>query len=546
MHSGLSLLARLRRRGWWRGSLARARTPRDFLLIAFGAGMALAWVAALVVGGMNGGAAVEIGEARGVAMGFALAVCVLSMAAGITHRGVYLPPEELEVLLSAPVSRGDILRYRLRSAILRTLPSAILVGIVLGQRMPQPIYAWPIAASWVLCSPILAQGLSLLLAAEGSRRARWAQRVPTGLLRVAALLILIPVLLGVVDPEAFSDSSVLDLSGFLNHRFVAVVALPLTPWVRGLTATSPGQAIGWGACCFALCGALFATTVRIKVDYREACLTTSRNLAKRRARVQAGGSVSALELRPGSVGLRAPWWGGVSPVGSVIWMRSTEILRHGSHVLLMAAAQLGLVVSMAVILVPDVLAGSVMVLVLGTFQLSNVLRTDLRGDLERLAQHKAWPLGGTSLFLASILPSALLTGSLVGLAVVLRGLLVGGLTGLPVHMAIGLFALPLSLLWFGVENALFLVKPVRHIPGQVGSLQSMGRLLLHSMMSLALVLLVILPAVLSGIFVEHYLGADGRWIAGFVALIMASVFFVLVARGGGWALGRFDPSGLVQ
>ena len=102
----------------------------------------------------------------------------------------------------------------------------------------------------------------------------------------------------------------------------------------------------------------------------------------------------------------------------------------------------------------------------------------------------------------------------------------------------------LALVWGCVENLSFLVAPVRFTPGEVGTLQSMGRVMLHSLANLAVVGLVVAPAVGVSLGTARLLGEGAlAQLAGLGAACAFALGLVgALSLLGGRALRRLDPS----
>lgn len=546
MSAGLATLARLQRRAWRRGLLRSLRTPRGFLSALLVVVLLGAWIGgALVQPPLFEGAAEGAlrRQLAGVMLGALLLIAVVN---GIAHRGVYLPPEELERLLAAPVPRAALVRYRLSRMVVRGVPFAVVLGALLARNMASPLHAWGGAALAILLIPIVAQLLALALGASDGLASRLAARVPRGLLR----LLLLPILLGIplVLTEArtlFPDGGIdgARIRDLLEHPFARWGTAPLAPFTWAMDATGWGEAAPRLLVCVLVLALLYELTVRLPVDFREVSLATSRDLAERLARVRSGsGGVAAMGTDAGAARRRMPWWAGRSPFGALVWLRSTELLRRTGRVVTVALLQLTLAVFLGTVLVQDHAGGAVLVLTLSTYHLSTTIRADLRADLDRMQELKAWPLQGSRTFLASVLPGALVAGALVAGALVLRGAIAGGLR--PIDGALAVTAPVLALVWACVENLSFLVSPVRFTPGEVGTLQSMGRVALHSLANLVVVATVVAPAVGIHLGAVRLLG-DG--VLASLAGLGAALAFALGLVGalsllGGRALRRLDPS----
>lgn len=183
--------------------------------------------------------------------------------------------------------------------------------------------------------------------------------------------------------------------------------------------------------------------------------------------------------------------------------------------------------------------GSWLIAGLGTLYLASGLRFDFREEAERLERIKSWPLAAHQTFLAVLLPQASLVVLLLALGTSVHATWIG----VPVADLWPVFAtLPLLVwIWLALDNALFLVWPVRVAPGQDGALQNMGRAGLLMVVRMALV--TALGALAGGVGwgVRSGLGEAAGWAAS--ASVLAIAGWGLL-RAGGAALARFDPSSL--
>lgn len=546
MHPGLRALARLQRRAWRRRVLRGLRSPRGLLSALLVLGLLGVWVGGAFLQAPLFDGSTEAGLRRQLAGVMLSALLLIAVVNGIAHRGVYLPPEELERLLSAPVPRADLVRYRLSRMLVRGLPFAAILGALLARNMPSPAHAWAPAALAILLIPIVAQLLALALAVSDGLASRLAARVPRGLLRLLLLPVLIGIPLALTEARELFPAGALDgerVRQLLEHPLVRWGTLPLAPFTWAMAATTSMAAALRTSVCLGVLVVLYQLTVRLPIDFREVSIETSRDLAQRIARVRSGsGGVAAMGADSGAARRRMGWWAGRGPFGALVWLRSTELLRRAGRVVYVALLQLALAVFLGTVLVQDHAGGAVLVLALSTYHLSTTIRADLRADLDRMQEVKAWPLPASQVFLASVLPGALVAGLLVSGALVLRGALAGGVRELDLVLAAA--APVLALVWGCVENLSFLVAPVRFTPGEVGTLQSMGRVMLHSLANLAVVGLVVAPAVGVSLGTARLLGEGAlAQLAGLGAACAFALGLVgALSLLGGRALRRLDPS----
>ena len=157
---------------------------------------------------------------------------------------------------------------------------------------------------------------------------------------------------------------------------------------------------------------------------------------------------------------------------------------------------------------------------------------------------KAWPLRPWRLFLATILPEVLLVCALVILGILARSAIIGSLSTSTIGV---ILAVPVvATLWIAVDNAVFLVAPVRFVPGQGNTMHHTGRAMVMVFVRILLVAglgtLCTLAALGVGMAADH---SDVEPL--FRALLMAAAV-VLILMGsvagmiglGGWALARYD------
>jgi len=236
-------------------------------------------------------------------------------------------------------------------------------------------------------------------------------------------------------------------------------------------------------------------------------------------------------------------------MGSVAWRKSAGLLRKARSAFWVAVLALGFIALLSAQVFHDqpeerAVGAPVLIAMLGTFYLCSGLRFDFREDLERMDVIKSWPLAAWRVFLGMLLPEV----AVVSLLLVVTVLAIAFLSG-PVPLLVpGLVpALPgVVLAWVALDNAVFLVAPVRLIPGQEGMLQNAGRGLVLLFVRSVLVLLLVVgvggPALLAW-FLASTLGANAAaahglaYATGLLALALADAVLIFL---GGQALRRFD------
>ncbi len=553
-HPALRLLARRKFLGVLRKQVRRLKTPTGALFAIVGLAAIVLWVGSIAANAFFG----DLRSARApvtpeTARLVGTAITVMSLIGSLSFRGLYLPREEIELLFAAPLSRGDVIRYRLWTALGKSLFGSMFFGLVVMGRVSVPLFGFLGAFVAMMTVPIVAQIASLF---AGDAENRWIQRLPKGALRafniIGVMLILAIVILPGHDSDPLGGPSSLPemLAKLLAHPIVRAVTLPVWPWATLVTSSSAAQFFPLFGLCLAVWWMLFEACARVRIDYRELSLETSADVAKRLSRMRRGGAgASAGKADKSSAGWRVPWLFGRGAFGALAWRKSGTILRKARGTLLISGALVLALVAASWVMFKGntehgALASSVMIACAGTLYLCAGLRFDFREDLERMDVVRSWPVAPSRVFLAAILPEALLVGGLLALAIVARMLLA---RQFPSEVVIVLAALgPAVLNWIAIDNAVFLLWPQRLTPGSDGLLQQAGRSLML-MLVRGLVVGVVGGAVFaSGAIVFFSLSWAGTseplpWIvavvAGLTVLYAQSILLVML---GGKALARFD------
>ena len=158
-------LAAMKLRGGLRRQLRRLKTPSGLIFMLVGAAITVTWLGSLIFGrDFTDGASRDPEELQRWTQLGMLAFTTVTGLTALSVRGVYLPKNEIERLFAAPVSRADLIRYRLLVDTGRTLFGAVLLGLLSFRRMPVGLYGFLGAGCAVLTLGVARQLASLVLA----------------------------------------------------------------------------------------------------------------------------------------------------------------------------------------------------------------------------------------------------------------------------------------------------------------------------------------------------------------------------------------------
>ncbi|MAF65907.1 MAG: hypothetical protein CMJ84_09670 [Planctomycetes bacterium] len=557
-HRGLSTLARLKLRGTLRRQARRLRTPSGILFALLGLALMTLWLGAILFNRELGD---DFGPARQPASLVMVEAClaaftVMSLSGALNHRGIFFPPHELETLFSAPVTRGDLVRHRMQVDLARSLFGGVIFSLLIVSRLAHPLLGFAGTFLSLITLSALRQLVSLVLCAAGGRLSGFLGGRLTVLLQIGLGITLWLGLMMALFGDTFflpEQSSRLH-AGFeraLEGPFLAALVSPWRPWAEMMVAATFAGFLSWALPCALVLPLLFEVTARLGVDYREASIQTAGVIERRIKRLGTSGPLGSGEVTGAVAARRNPWPFGRGPARAVAWIRTAEILRRARGTLLRSALVLGLVTLGAGFVVPvgeaGALGGHIVVAWVGLVYLGAGMRFDFRADFDRLEQIKTWPIGPGRLFLATLLPGALLISLLVATAIGIRALVLGtGHSALALALILG--TLPIcALAWIAVDNIVFLCAPVRFAPGQVGALHHAGRgmalMFLRLVVMLVALSLVALAAAAAFFAADTGLELGGdiarAWAiaAGLGALLAVATALVWI---GGRLLHRFD------
>jgi hypothetical protein len=559
-HPALRLLIRLKIAGVWRAQKRRLKRPSGWLFALLGLVLFGSWIGSVLLSVLlQRSPHYEIETVRLSTSIAILAFAGMTLIASFSHRGLYLPKEEIELAFSAPIARSDLVRYRMGVNLLRSLLAGLLFGLGAARRTPEPWFGFLGTMLTMLTLPILGQAAALLLGDAENKLGKLAKKLPlrpvAALLGAAVGVTLLALLF--VPTQGWRDDLPLE-APFTSLRelvdgspWLRALLLPVEPWSRMISATSLGDFLPWFLVCAGLWVAGWELTARIRVDFRETSLATSADLAKRLARMRRGGSGLAGSLMTkADLGWKVPWVLGKGTFGAIAWLKLTTIARKARGAFLFSAmilllVTLGMTFAWGDDSARSVLGGSATLATFGTIYLCSGLRFDFRNDLDQMEQIKAWPARPAVVFLAAVLPQVLVVSALLAIGILLRCAAIGGFH--PGVVAILLIQPLVALAWTSVDNAVFLFYPVRFTPGQEGALQHIGRSVLMSFLRIGLaavaVAVAVVPAVLIGLGARQVFdaGEDLAWTLGALAAFAGLAFLDAgLVLAGGRMLARFD------
>ncbi len=473
----------------------------------------------------------------------------------VSTQPLQLSGAERDLLLTAPVARRRITRYKvLRSQLAVFLSTALL--LVIAWKVNSP---WSFLLGMFLLLTTLRLHLLGVALARGMLRQRSRGLDPATVLAVAAiafasagaLLALVP---GVVTLARTQDPgrAFLDVPAAASRPFAAVALLPFTLLVRPIFAAWPGGfvAAAWPAVALALLN--YAWVLRCEELAAQSEATSEQQTAEGKrppARAVQRRSPFVLAARG-----RPEWalvWKNLIMLGR--YARPATLFRVAVPLIVFAlVVAAGRHWKLAAAAFPVAIAISCGLTLLGPYS----FRNDLRQDLTRLAVLKTWPVSGERLLWGEVLAPTIVLTSIVWVCILLTVVLVLAAPptdiGWPAWLAIaasGAVVFPIMILaQVVVQNAAVVLFPgwIATGPSRPRGIEAMGQQMLMFAGSTLLLTLGVVPAALVGglvTFVGSYLVGWPAVLPGAVsaaALIVAETALAIHVLGG--VLDRTDPT----
>src|SRR5262245_1354559 len=551
MHPALVLLLRLRRRAFWRRTIAGLKTPRGAALavataVFFTLMVLPQFILPIMAAFSPAGADANrqfvqstMPIIRTLLPLTLLSLVLVSVGTGWGESAIYFSPADLDFLFPGPFSRRDLLLYKLRQSIRSSLLVGTFFGIFATRYAPLLAGAW--LGSVLTLLFINAFTLTLTLASQiVSHRADTLWR------RLALSAVAILVALGLVSTIRDFDfvHLVNSLTRFRESVPGQIVLTPFEPFARIVTAPSIAELLLWTALSSAMVFGLFALAIGLDANYLESAQQVSqRHYQRLQRRRQGGGAISAMPIGGASrIRLsRPPWLGGVGPN---LWRQWLLLLRRSQGLLLLVAIAIVMVVLLTILRGQagkkiQYLAPTAVLIALAyqSFLASMQLPAGFRGDIDRLEWLKSLPIHPAAVTLGQISGPALLLSLLQATMLAAAWILCGGFYAI---YAAGLVLLvPVNLLLFGVENLIFLIFPLRQTSATAGDFQFMGKYMLLAMLKM-LLLAISLALASAGAII--YLVVPQLWLAVGACLLLLLTIDLLVVLLATQAFLRFDVS----
>ena len=510
------------------------KTPRGAVFFGVGALMVCMWLASVAFSTRHN-RLLDPEQVRTVAPVLLLAMCVLALVTPAGDKALYFSPGEVNFLFSGPFRHREILLYKLLGRAFTRALTALLVATWLMMY----VGSWLPAYVGSLLALVFVDLVTIAVALIGQTV---AEHIYTKARKI--VLAVVGVSLCVGAAALLSSSGGVDAMSVLRRvqdswaGRIGMAPFNVLAWTIAAESLYP-EMIAWASVGVLMNAALVVVVLRLDANYLEAAATISGRLYKRIETARRTGMVSG--DMSGRRHRSLPMFPRMRGVGTLAWRQTTTIMRGAWGVMLVLFAMMlgggvfGIAGGPSVADNPVVISGMAWICIL----VPMMIRFDFRNDIDSVEVLKGLPLGSAAIVMGQMAPAIAIVS---GVELVLIGSAAAALPGIRVELLVALaFVVPLNLILFTVENALFLLFPYRWAGAGFGDFQIFGKHMVLFFVRGIIWLMLGGLAAAAGAAAYFVLGRS--WPAGIVA-----AWIVLTAEGVGlvpvvgWTYRRFDPS----
>ena len=405
-----------------------------------------------------------------------------------TGPSFHFSPTEINLLFVGPFSRRDLILYKFIAYATGAALSAALIAPFAQAQTGSVLSAFTATLLTLIFVQLNSAAAGMAWqAVEGNRLARikWPATAMATAILVAA----------VIYAWAVPDRTVFDLLSDVRHSWIGtVILMPYIVFAElFLAKTNALPMTFWALIAVLINAALLWAVIRLDARTSERSLRENTRLSDRWERMRQGGSFFATERVEVRSIRRVPSLGGLGPIA---WRQAIKAVRNSSKVIavfMVIAASAGPLVSALAIPITDDRA-LVMILFFFGFILPRTLICDFRGDLGRMETYKTLPIAPWRICTGQLVVQVLLS-YVVALTMIASILLFDDRVVASVALALAVFALPLTLLIYAVENTVFLLFPTKLVPMGRADFEFLGRALVEFLVKMVVVLFAISAAI---------------------------------------------------
>ncbi|MBD3662363.1 hypothetical protein [Sulfitobacter aestuariivivens] len=448
-----------------------------------------------------------------------------------TGPSFHFSPNEINFLFVGPFSRRDLMVYKF---------TAYLAGAFLTAAIVTP---FALEQTGTALSAFVATFLMLVFIQLNSAAAGMAWQAFGGNRRARMRRLAVAMLFTLAVAIAFSvwvvaGHSIFDSLADFRHSWIGTVIL--APYIVFAQLFVPHplfpNMIAWATLAVVINAALLQAIIKLDGRTTDSSLAENSRQNARWDRMKQDGSFWATERNEVRSLRHPPVLGGLGPIA---WRQVINARRNAAKVVavfVVIAACTGPLYSILELTVTDTRVLAVIYFFF-TFIVPRTLICDFRGDLSRMEIYKTLPIAPWRICVSQLLVQ-------VGLAYVIALTMIAsilffadGVTA-DIALILAIFALPISVLIYTVENTIFLLFPTKLVPMGRADFEFLGRAIVEFIVKTVIILGASLAAIGAGIFT--FAKITNSWFhSGIISWMTMAIIGMLTTVALRYAYNRF-------
>ena len=500
----------------------------------FGALIVFSWIVPMLIGsGAADGLPRDI-ILRWMPVGLFVVVLTQVVTRG-SRASLLFSPSELQFLFPAPFRRRDLVLYKVYQGVLGALFAAVVFTFITRSGDSDALTRFVALSLLMIFIQLSSTFMNLLgqtIAAHSYTRIRQAV-----IFAIAAVLLV--AMATAIPRQAPGDLRA--WGAMLEHPAVQTLLAPFRVFTYAFLARDFSTLLLWGGIAAAMDLALLTAILRLDAHHLEASIHTSQKRYRQMEQFRRRGGVDHVWSRAARLRVpQLPYLGGAEVLLRRQLIGAVRSLT--AWIALAAAFALGVGIALAVRFaretegeLPIGVAAGVLAYI--SILAAGMFRYDFRADLDAIPRLKTLPLANWAVAAGQVIPPALALWFAQALYLLGYALFSG--TWSPVALALLAMAAPLNVFLFGLENAFFLLFPIRQ---QVafGDFQYFGRQIL--LMLAKVIIGLVCGGITFVIAIGVYFLTDSFLVAGALGWAVLTAFAIGAIPAVAAAFRRYDPS----
>jgi hypothetical protein len=435
-----------------------------------------------------------------------LFVCLTTVLTWATAKGLAFTRPEVQFLFSAPLTRRQLLQYKLSSGQVSALLSSAFLTVMFRRNAAAPMF---FAGTWLMLMTINAHAAAVALARQSLGQHGWAgfvrQRMTLLVLAtvfIAALVVIAPAwprLVSANGPREVID----ELQRLTTSGLGAVIFWPFKAVVRPVISASAWAFFRALPGALVLLGLNYLWVLRADTAFEEVSAERAEKVAKL-MRAGPSGYIQPTVKKAGATPFPLATSG--RPEMAIVWKNLIQLGRYATRtkLIVMTISLVLPIAGLAIAMRGEPIVDTAQFLTLFALGMTvffgpQSVKNDFRRDLTNLAILKAWPMRGPALVRGEVMAAACVLTSVAWLVIVLGAVLSFGEARMITYAATGIILAPgVILLQVILQNMFVLLFPAWAMPpaDPAAAMQGIGMRYVLMIVSIIALLLAAFPAAL--------------------------------------------------